>query len=486
MKPLNIASDTRIAPCRCGRPNAAVPSLRQGPDPDRSPHPRARRHGGAIRLGVGGLVALCLALWLLTSGGAQAQLQEEDRLLDQIIAVVGDDVITERELVERMNLAAQELAQRGVRPPSQGALARQVMERLIVERIQLQEARKIGISIDEITLNRTIEDIAAENNLTLLQLRNALAAEGVDFAAFRQQIRDELAIAQLRRRQVENRLRVGEQEIDDLIAAESGAIDRDVRYRLSHILVALPQGADSSTIAEAREKAEELRAKARAEEDFAELAISHSDAPDALEGGDMGWRGAADIPTLYARNVILMRPGEVSQVLRSPNGFHIVKLLDREAGSELRVPQTRARHILISPDEIRSEREAEVQARSLYNRIREGAPFAELARAHSDDGGSAAQGGELGWLSPGETVPAFENAMNELAVGEMSTPVQSPFGWHIIEVLERRETDATRDLLRARAQEVLQNRKLEEETELWLRRLRDEAFVEYRVEGLES
>lgn len=486
MKPLIIASDTRIGPGRCGRRNAALPSLRQGPDPDRSRRPRARRHDGAFRLGVGGLIALFLGLWLLTAGGAQAQFQEEDRLLDRIIAVVGDDVITERELVERMNLAAQELAQRGVRPPSQGALARQVMERLIVERIQLQEAGKVGISIDEITLNRTIEDIAAENDLTLLQLRNALAAEGMDFAAFRQQIRDELTIAQLRRRQVENRLRVGEQEIDDLIAAESGAIDRDVRYRLSHILVALPQGADSSTIAEAREKAEELRAKARADEDFAELAISHSDAPDALEGGDMGWRGAADIPTLYARNVILMRPGEVSQVLRSPNGFHIVKLLDREAGSELRIPQTRARHILVSPDEIRSEREAEVQAGNLYNRIRQGAPFAELARAHSDDGGSAAQGGELGWLSPGETVPAFENAMNELAVGEMSAPVQSPFGWHIIEVLERRETDATRDLLRARAQEVLQNRKLEEETELWLRRLRDEAFVEYRVEGLDS
>ncbi|MFO8152319.1 peptidylprolyl isomerase [Thioalkalivibrio sp.] len=432
------------------------------------------------------MIALFLALWLLAAGGAQAQFQEEDRLLDRIIAVVGDDVITERELVERMNLAAQELAQRGVRPPSQAALARQVMERLIVERVQLQEARRVGISIDEITLNRTMEDIAAENDLTLLELRNALAAEGMEFTAFRQQIRDELTIAQLRRRQVENRLRVGEQEIDDLIAAESGAIDRDVRYRLSHILVALPQGADSSTIAEAREKAEELRARARADEDFAGLAISHSDAPDALEGGDMGWRGAADIPTLYARKAILMRPGEVSQVLRSPNGFHIVKLVDREAGSGLQVSQTRARHILVSPDEIRSERDAEAQARSLYNRIREGAPFAELARAHSDDSGSAAQGGELGWLSPGETVPAFEDAMNELAVGEMSAPIQSQFGWHIIEVLERRETDATRDLLRARAQEVLQNRKLEEETELWLRRLRDEAFVEYRVEGLDS
>jgi len=484
MKPSTIVRDPHLLP---GDPNGfrtAARPLHGTSDTARSQHPEAPATNAAGQIVLGAFVALSLVLWLVMAGNAQAQFQTEDRLLDRIVAVVGDDVITERELVERMNLAAQELAQRGARPPSQGALARQVMERLVVERIQLQEARRVGISIDEITLNRTMENIAAENNLTLLQLRNALAAEGMDFATFRQQIRDELTIAQLRRRQVDNRLRVGEQEIDDLIAAESGAIDRGVRYQLSHILVALPQGADSATIGEAREKAEELRARARAGEDFAGLAIRHSDAPDALEGGDMGWRGAADIPTLYARNVILMGPGQVSQVLRSPSGFHIVKLHDRDAGAELRVTQTRARHILISPDEIRTEQEALDQARSLYNRIRAGAPFADLARAHSDDSGSAAQGGELGWLSPGETVPAFDDAMNQLAVGEMGGPIQSPFGWHIIEVLERRAVDATRDLLRARAQEVLENRKREEETELWLRRLRDEAFVEYRVEGL--
>lgn len=430
------------------------------------------------------LGAAILAIGVLAGAGVQAQ--QADRFLDRIVAVVGDDVITQRELVTRVNLAEQQLAQRGSRMPDPDVLLRQVMERMVVERVQLQEARRVGISIDEITLNRTLENIASENGLTLLQLRNALAAEGVDFAAFRQQIRDELTITQLRRRQIESRLRVGEQEVDDLIAAESGAIDRDIRYRLSHILIALPQGADSATIASARQKAEDLRARARAGEDFGTLAINHSNAPDALDGGDMGWRGAADIPTLFARSVILLRPGEVSPVLRSPNGFHIVKLFDREAGEELKLTQTRARHILISPDQIRTERDAEAQAWSLRNRIREGAPFADLARANSDDTGSAARGGELGWLNPGETVPAFEEAMNRLTVGQISDPVQSPFGWHLIEVLERREVDASRDLLRARAQEVLQNRKREEETELWLRRLRDEAFVEYRVPGLGS
>ncbi len=438
------------------------------------------------RLAASMLATLILSLTLWFVAGGTAHGQESDRFVDRIVAVVGQDVITQRELVSRVNLAEQQLAQRGARTPDRNTLVRQVMERMVVERVQLQEAERVGISIDEITLNRTMESIAAENNLTLIQLRNALAAEGVDFAAFREQIRDELTIAQLRRRQVDNRLRVGDQEIDDLIAAESGAIDRDIRYRIAHILVALPQGADSATIAEAQRKADGLRARIREGEDFSNLAISHSDAPDALEGGDLGWVGAAELPTLYARAVILMRPGEVSRVLRSPSGFHIVRLIEREAGAERKVPQTRARHILISPDQIRTEADAEAQARSIYNRIREGASFDDLARAHSDDVGSAARGGDLGWVNPGETVPAFEQAMQGLAVGEISSPIRSQFGWHIIEVLERRETDASRDLLRARAQEILQNRKREEETELWLRRLRDEAFVEYRIEGLGS
>jgi peptidyl-prolyl cis-trans isomerase SurA len=439
----------------------------------------ATGRGRMARIAASALLALCVG-----SGPANVLAQERDRFMDRIVAVVGEDVVTQRELVERINLTEQQLAERGAAVPNRNVLVRQVMERLVLERIQLQEAARVGISIDETRLNRTMEGIAAENNLTLLQLRNALQAEGMDFNRFRQQIRDELTIAQLRQRQVDQRLRVSDQEVDDLIAAESGAIDRDIRYRLAHILIALPQGADSRTIAAAREKAETLRTRAREGEDFAALAITHSDAPDALEGGDFGWRSAADIPTLYARNVILMRPGEVSSVLRSPSGFHLVKLVDREGGEDLTIPQTRARHILISPDQIRSRQEALAQAQGLYHRIREGASFADLARAHSTDTGSAARGGELGWLSPGETVPAFEAAMDELAVGEIRPPIESQFGWHIIEVLERRQMDASRELMRARAQEILQNRKRAEETELWLRRLRDEAFIEYRIEGL--
>ncbi|WP_018168119.1 peptidylprolyl isomerase [Thioalkalivibrio sp. ALMg9] len=411
---------------------------------------------------------------------------EGDRFTDRILAVVGDDVITQRELVERMNLIAQQMVERGTRPPDQDTLARQVMERLIVERVQLQEAERVGINIDEMTLNRAMENIARENRMTLPQLRQALMQDGVDFNAFREQIRHELTVNQLQRRQVDQRIRVSDPEIADLIASESGAIDRGVRYRIAQIMVPLPQGADASQIAEAREKAEALRQRVREGEDFATVAISESQGPQALEGGDLGWRSAGEIPGMFAREAVLMRTGEISEVLRSPGGFHIMKLLDREGGDQTRVQQTRVRHILISPDQVRSDEDARRQAQSLYNRIREGASFEDLARANSDDPGSAAQGGALGWVSPGELVPGFEEAMDALEPGVVSEPVESQFGWHIIEVLERREVDTSREQIRARAREILQNRKREEELELWLRRLRDEAYVEYRVDGFGS
>ncbi|WP_038053457.1 peptidylprolyl isomerase [Thioalkalivibrio sp. ALJ1] len=423
-----------------------------------------------------------------TEGGAPAApiTPEGDRFTDRILAVVGDDVITQRELVERMNLVAQQMIERGNRPPDQDTLARQVMERLIVERVQLQEADRVGINIDEMTLNRAMENIARENRMNLPQLRQALMQDGVDFNAFREQIRHELTVNQLQRRQVDQRIRVSDQEIADLIASESGAIDRGVRYRIAQIMVALPQGADARQIAEAREKATAIRERVREGEDFATVAISESEGPQALEGGDLGWRSAGEIPTVFAREAVLMRTGEVSDVLRSPSGFHIMKLLDREGGDQTRVQQTRVRHILISPDQVRSEQDAQRQAQSLYNRIREGASFEDLARANSDDPGSAAQGGALGWVSPGELVPGFEEAMDALEPGVVSEPVESQFGWHIIEVLERREVDTSREQIRARAREILQNRKRDEELELWLRRLRDEAYVEYRVDGFES
>lgn len=426
-----------------------------------------------------------LLLFLLGGGMAPVLAQANDRFLDRIVVVVGEDVITERELVSRINLATQQIRQRGMRPADQDAIIRQVAEQLINERVQLQEARRLGIQIDDLTLNRTLEDIAAENQLSLLQLRNALANEGVDFALFRQQIREELTLLQLRRRQVDNRIRVSDQELDDLIAAESGAIDRDVRYRISHILIELPRGADPQIIRTTAQRIAEIRNRALAGEDFQNLALTYSDAPDALEGGDLGWREVGDIPALYARAAVLMNPGEISQALRSANGFHLIRLEAREAGEELMVNQTRVRHILISSHELRTPEEARQHAESLFRRLRDGADFSDLARAHSDDPGSASRGGLLGWVSPGELVPVFEETMDRLPTGQLSTPVLSDFGWHLIEVLDRRQMDATRDVIRARAREILRNRKREDALQRWARQLRDNTFIEYRIEGLQ-
>lgn len=429
------------------------------------------------------IIVSFLLLLLAWTPIAWAQ-QPADQFLDRVVIVVGEDVITERELVTRIRLADQQIRQRGLRPPGRDTLIRQVADQLVEERVQLQEAERLGIRIDELSLNRTLAGVAAENNLSLLQFRDALAAEGIDFAAFRAQLRDEMTIAQLRRRQVDNRIRVTDLEIDSLIAAESGAIDRDIRYRLSHIVVRLPSGADAEIIADTARLLRGIRERALAGEDFSTLALTYSNAADALQGGDLGWRSAGDIPALYARAAVLMNPGDVSEVLRSTEGFHLVRLVERQAGENLLVQQTRARHILISPNQLRGDDETQQQALSLYRRIQAGADFGELARANSDDPGSAARGGALGWVSPGEVVAEFEETMNDLRIGEMSEPVQSDFGWHIIEVLDRRQVDASRDVLRARAREILRNRKRDDELARWLRQLRDSAFIEYRIEGL--
>jgi peptidyl-prolyl cis-trans isomerase SurA len=426
------------------------------------------------------LVCLLLAalVWPLT--GAQA---DEDRPLDRIVAVVEDDVIMQSELDYRLDQIRQQLRAQGSQPPPDDVLIPQVMERLVVERLQLQRAASMGIRIDDITLNEAMERIARENRMSLPQFRERVVAEGIDFQRFREQIRDELAISQLRRRQVENRIQVSEQEIDDLIASESGAIDQDVEYRISHILIPLSEGATPAEIREARERAEAVRSRALEEgQNFSELALSESGGQQALEGGDLGWRSASQVPTVFSRNVVLMREGDVSEVIRSPSGFHIVKLEGRRGGERAQITQTRARHILISPTAVLSDERARERLESLRQRIRLGDEFGDLARAHSDDRGSAMRGGDLGWTDPGDMVPDFEDVMNRLPPGEVSEPFRTQFGWHIVEVLERRERDSSRELMRAQARNIIRDRKREDETELWLRRLRDESFVELRLE----
>jgi peptidyl-prolyl cis-trans isomerase SurA len=387
------------------------------------------------------------------------------------------------ELDYRLDQVKQQISSRGNRPPPDNVLIPQVVERLAVERLQLQRAAGMGIRIDDIALNDAMERIARENRMSLPQFREALVAEGIDFQRFREQIRDEMTISQLRRRQVDNRIQVSEQEIDDLIASESGAIDRDVEYRISHILIPLAEGATPAEIQAARERAESVRRRALEEgQNFAELAVSESGGQQALEGGDLGWRSAAQVPTVFARNVVLMREGDISEIIRSPSGFHIVKLEGRRGGEQARITQTHARHILISPTAVLSDERARERLDSLRHRIRMGDDFADLARAHSDDRGSAMRGGDLGWTDPGDLVPEFEEVMNRLPPGQVSEPFRTPFGWHIVEVLDRREHDSSRQLMRAQAREIIRDRKREDETELWLRRLRDESYVELRLE----
>lgn len=432
----------------------------------------------AMNRNLNALFAASLLMLLMALSPAMAQ----SIPIDRIVAVVNDDVVMQSELSARLDAIKSQIMAREGRLPDEDALRRQVLERMIIERVQLQQAARIGIRIDDITLNNTIENIARENKLTLEAFREVLAREGVDLARFREQIREEMTIAQLRRRQVDNRIQVTDQEIDDLIASESGAIDRDVEYRLAHILVALPEAATPEQIQTARDAASALRERALAGEDFGQLAISHSDAQQALEGGDLGWRASSQIPTLFSRQVVLMNPGDVSEPIRSPNGFHVVKLVDRRGSERSVIQQTRVRHILIRPNELLGDEQARARAANLRQRILNGDDFAELARANSDDKSSAIRGGDLDWANPGDLVPQFEAAMNELKPGEISEPVRSTFGWHLIEVLDRRAHDSSQQMIRVQARDFIRERKREEELELWLQRLRDESFVEYRLQ----
>jgi peptidyl-prolyl cis-trans isomerase SurA len=428
------------------------------------------------------LLAVLILAWVWPfAGSAQTG---DDITLDRIVAVVEDDVIMQSELDYRLDMVRQQIRSRGNFPPPDSALIPQVMERLVVERLQLQQASRMGIRIDDITLNEAMEGIARENRMALPEFRERLVAEGIDYQRFREQIRDEMAISQLRRRQVDNRIQVSEQEIDDLIASESGAIDRDVEYRLTHILIPLREGATPADIQAARARGESVRKRALEEDqDFSQLAVSESGGQHALEGGDLGWRSAAQVPTLFARSVVLMREGDVSEVIRSPSGFHLIKLEERRGGQRALITQTRARHILISPTAVLTDEQARERLASLRQRIQMGDDFGDMARAHSDDRGSAMRGGDLGWTDPGDLVPQFEEEMNRLPIGQVSEPFRTPFGWHIVEVQERREHDSSRQLMRAHAREIIRNRKREDETELWLRRLRDESYVELRLDS---
>ena len=424
---------------------------------------------------------LLFALIYFSTVQALAQ-QQEQILIDRIVAVVEDDVIMESELDERLIMIERRLSQRGEALPPRQVLSKQVLEHLIVERLQLRLASRRGIRIDDLTLNEAMRNIAARNGVNLEEFREKLLGEGIDYVQFREQVRRELIIKALRERVVEQKVQITDQEVADLISGQVGAVDSELEFRLSHILITIPEAASADEIKKAKEKADSIRDRAIAGEDFGQLAVSESDGQKALEGGDLGWRKASQLPTVFARYVVAMSVGDISEVIRSPSGFHIIRLADRIGEKSQVVEQTRARHILLKTSALIDDERARLRLDGLKRRIENGESFADLAKANSDDTGSAIEGGDLGWTNPGSLVPEFERVMNKLEIGQISAPLKSPFGWHIVEVLERRAHDSTQEALRSQARNIIRRRKVEEETELWLRRLRDESYVEYRLE----
>lgn len=422
------------------------------------------------------LLVLIAALLALPAAAAPV-------LVDRIVAVVDNSVITANELDRRVQQALQQLAIRKTPAPPRGLLEKQLLERMITEKVLLQLAEETSIRIDGDTIDRTIGRIAAQNNLDMEGFRAALAKDGVDLADFRQQIRTEMTIARLREREVDNRVVVTDAEIENYLSTRKQDPNSQTEYNLGHILILAPEGASPEKLAELRAKADKAVAELKSGASFAQVSAAYSDAQNALQGGGMGWRSEAKLPNLFLDGVKDLKVGEISPVLRSANGFHVLKLVDkRGVDVKLVVSQTHARHILIKTNEVVADQDAHVRLLELRDRIvNGGADFANLAKLHSGDL-SASKGGDLGWLNPGDTVPEFERAMNALTPGDVSEPVRSPFGWHLIQVIERRDQDVSQERQRLEARRAIRERKSDEAFDDWLRQTRDRAYVEYRLE----
>jgi len=424
---------------------------------------------------------LLLAVLLASALPARAQGASS---VDRIVAIVNKEVITASELNDAVAAAERQLRRRGTPPPERAVLERQMLERLVLDKAQTQLARDSGIRVDELQLDRAVQRIAQSNNLSLADFRAALERDGLPFDLFRQDVREQIALTRLREREVDDKIQVSDSEIDLFLEAMKAAPAERAEYNLAHILVRVPEQASPERVEAARSRAEKALAEARAGADFAKLAASYSDAPEALQGGALGWRAHDRLPELFADALAKMNRDEVSPVLRSPAGFHILKLLERRSAgiSDAPVAQTRLRHILIRSSETLSETEARRRLADLRRRIVSGeADFAEMARANSDDA-TAARGGELDWVYAGDTVPDFERAYQDLKIGEISEPVRTPFGYHLMQVLERRSADMSPERKRLQARQVLRERKADEAYLEWLRQLRDQTYVELRLE----
>lgn len=427
---------------------------------------------------------MLLAATLATMVQAAPVLAQSGKVvtLDRIVAVVNDEVITQYDLEDQKKLVILQLQRQGTELPANDLLEKQLLERLINDRAQIQWAKDTGIKIDDGQVERAITRIAEDNKMTPVQFRDLLKQDGIPYPKFREDLRNEITLARVREREVDQKISVTESEIDNYLATQATQAGKQQEYRISHILVLLPEQASADQIQARRNRAEDALKALKEGKDFAQVAAGYSDASDALQGGNLGWRAHGRLPTVFADVVPTLKPGEVSGILKSPNGFHIVKLHEERAtGGKQLVDQTHARHILVKVNEIVSESEARAKIDRIKDRLDRGGKFDEIARLNSEDV-SASKGGDLGWVSPGATVPDFEQTMNKLELNGISAPVRTPFGWHIIQVLERRKEDVTLEKSREAARQALRARKSDDSYQDWLRQLRDRAYVDYRLD----
>ncbi|MCG7922198.1 MAG: peptidylprolyl isomerase [Candidatus Thiodiazotropha lotti] len=425
-------------------------------------------------------ISMLLLLGLLFSSTISAAVKE----LDYIVAIVNDDIIAKSELDNKTREMLAQMSQKRNNLPPMKIIQELILERMIAKRLQLQAASQLGLSVDDATVTKAIANIAETNNITLLQLRETLEMDGISFPLFREQLREDILINRLKQKEVINRIVITEQDIKNFLAREMGSSRQRTAVRLLHILIATPEGASPQDVQAAKKQAADIHQQLLEGGDFSELAIRHSDGRQALEGGDLGWVETSRIPSLFTSVVDEMEADTISTPIRNASGFHIVKLAEVKGGQKMIINQTHARHILINTNEIVSDDEARQRLETLRARIIDGDGFETLARSHSDDKASAIKGGDLGWTSPGDLVPQFEEQMNAMAIDEISQPFKTQFGWHIVQPLERRQHDSTEEVLKNKARQEIQKQKSEEAIELWLRRLRDEAYVEVLLEEL--
>ena len=404
-------------------------------------------------------------------------------LLDRVVAVVNDEVILKSELDVRVEMMTKQIQQQHTALPPDKVLRKQVLDQMVTAKVELEQAADKGVTVTDDAVNQALSRIAARGGVTLEQLPDELKKEGLDYPTFRQDLRDQIIIQNLEQQVLNDRMHISQQELDDQMRADEASGNAEASYRLAQILITTPLNPSPDDIAAARKKADEIYQKLKAGADFAATAVASSDDQQALKGGEIGWRKGSELPTIFASVVTSMKPGDISEPIQSASGFHIVKLEDvKQSAGQTEVTQTHARHILVRPSALLSPEQAKAKIDDIYKQLQAGADFAKLAEADSDDPGSAKQGGDLGWLDPGATVPEFDATMNKLQPGEMSAPFKSQFGWHIVQVLGRRQAEPSEDSRKSKAYEALFARKSEEVIQQWLSELKDSAFIEYHLD----